>query len=107
MVEINEGEVICYKCKGSGKLIPDSYNLYTSYPRECDKCFGCGKLDWIENIVGKFWDRRILSADWSSLSTTELKTIYSYDVEKQLIEDLAKEIAKEIDEQILKGVLGL
>jgi len=50
VVEINEGEVVCNKCKGSGELVPD---LYTPYPRECDKCFGCGKLDWIEVVIGK------------------------------------------------------
>ena len=107
MVKINEGEVVCDKCKGSGKLIPDSYNLYTPYPRECDKCFGCGKLDWIENIVGKFWDRGKLSSSWTISSSADMRTTFSCDIEKELIEDLSKEIAKEIDEQILKGILEL
>jgi len=33
------GKVICSKCGGEGG--------------ECSKCFGAGKLDWIENVVGR------------------------------------------------------
>jgi len=50
---LNEGEVICPKCNGSGlcdnNYIPDVpvFGVYT-----CFKCNGKGKLDWIENIKG-------------------------------------------------------
>ena len=52
-MKLKQGEVICSKCNGSGNQakwdqIPD-YKCYL----ECDKCHGSGKLDWIENIVGK------------------------------------------------------
>jgi len=40
-----EGDVICDECDGKG---------YTDGgPFDCHKCHGMGKLDWIENIVGK------------------------------------------------------
>lgn len=43
-MELKESEIICDKCKGSGNSI--SHHL-------CSKCWGDGKMDWIENIVGK------------------------------------------------------
>jgi hypothetical protein len=48
--DLKEGEVICNKCDGEGVIlhyIPEVMD-YT-----CPKCQGCGKLDWIENVVGK------------------------------------------------------
>ena len=52
-MELEEGEIICDKCRGSGNEAtfenkPD-YRVYSL----CDKCKGKGKLDWIEVIVGK------------------------------------------------------
>lgn len=43
-IELEDGEVICPKCKGHS---PDYYSRY------CNRCFGVGKLDWIEMIIGK------------------------------------------------------
>jgi len=54
-MELEPGEVICNKCDG------ETFIRYTEergngfYPMKivCNKCNGTGKLDWIENIVGK------------------------------------------------------
>jgi len=50
MVELKEGEVACSRCDGTGLL----------YNGMCEKCQGNGKLDWIEQILGKkplFWEQ--------------------------------------------------
>ena len=44
---MNEGELICDKCKGRGHLRRIRARSI------CRKCHGTGKVDWIENIVGK------------------------------------------------------
>lgn len=51
---LDEGEVECDRCEGTGStkhhnLRTISDNLMTM----CPKCFGIGKLDWIEVVVGK------------------------------------------------------
>jgi len=56
-MELKEGEVYCDECNGSGNRakwdqIPD-YKCYLP----CNKCHGKGKLDWIENVVGKKRDK--------------------------------------------------
>jgi len=47
-LELEEGEIKCPKCKGKG-YIKDPRGFKTA----CVKCLGCGKIDWIENVVGK------------------------------------------------------
>ena len=48
-VELREGELICPECKGSGtkdnEVDKKFYNL-------CPRCWGDGKLDWVESICG-------------------------------------------------------
>jgi len=46
---LEEGEVLCPKCKGIGR------REITTYVPEfiCSKCGGQGYLDWVEMIVGK------------------------------------------------------
>lgn len=39
--------MICDKCDGKG------ITLIHNRERECNKCYGTGKLDWIENVFGK------------------------------------------------------
>ena len=43
--KLEEGEMVCDKCEGGGKSW-----IYTT---PCSKCQGEGKVDWIENIVGR------------------------------------------------------
>ncbi len=52
--KLNPGDVICYECKGEGLYKPIPSDIYNGYWKmQCDVCHGAGKLDWIENIVGK------------------------------------------------------
>lgn len=50
-MDIKEVEITCSKCEGKG-LLQHPYNRILR-PSVCDKCFGYGSLDWIENVVGK------------------------------------------------------
>ncbi len=47
-LELELGEEICSECGGSGAVGGKWFNR-----RSCPKCLGDGKLDWIENVVGK------------------------------------------------------
>ena len=69
MAKLNLGEVICDTCEGKGIYCfyesrhvsiryCDSGQCGTSVNKckgiqRCSECHGDGKLDWIENIVGK------------------------------------------------------
>ncbi len=41
-MRLKVGEMVCDKCNGSG----------IARTRLCKKCYGLGKLDWIDNIKG-------------------------------------------------------
>ena len=43
---LKEGEVICDSCHGDTKSYGESITV-------CTKCWGTGKLDWIDLCVGK------------------------------------------------------
>ncbi len=47
-MKVEEGEMACNDCKGTGNIEFNADVLIT-----CIKCQGAGKVDWIENIVGK------------------------------------------------------
>jgi hypothetical protein len=67
--KLNPGDVFCYKCEGKGLYCfyesrhvsihyCDSGQCGTAVNKckgiqHCSECHGDGKLDWIENIVGK------------------------------------------------------
>lgn len=50
-LKLSEGEVLCGVCDGGGitrEVTESSVTVGT-----CPHCLGSGKLDWIENIIGK------------------------------------------------------
>lgn len=49
-IKLDPGDVICDKCGGE-KLTP--VRAIGNIKMLCPRCDGKGKLDWIENIVGK------------------------------------------------------
>lgn len=55
MNKLKPGEVKCEKCKGTGYNLKAPDNNIPRYQKlpPCPKCHGSGKLDWIENVVGK------------------------------------------------------
>lgn len=48
-IRLGPGEYFCPKCKGKGKI--KLKNQKTSL--QCSKCYGYGKLDWVEKVMGK------------------------------------------------------
>lgn len=51
--DLEEGELICKKCEGSGSWPKKFATLEDPSFARCPKCQGAGIVDWIENIVGK------------------------------------------------------
>ena len=66
--DLSPGEFICDTCHGR-KLI--DHNI-------CPKCNGAGKVDWIENIIGKqaplIWGQKTIS----SLSKVNVRRMINY-----------------------------
>jgi len=58
-IVLKEGEMICSRCEGTRLLVTGEMEFSsfdgTSIPSVeiCDKCLGTGKVDWVENVVGK------------------------------------------------------
>ncbi len=46
------GEVFCNKCEGRG-CFPANLKNNIGPATICQKCQGYGRLDWVENVVGK------------------------------------------------------
>jgi DnaJ-class molecular chaperone len=56
IISLNEGERFCPNCDGSGTIRAKWHN--NNYGNStlllvCSNCLGQGKLDWIEEAVGK------------------------------------------------------
>ncbi len=45
----DDSKVECYKCCGAGEVLRKDDHFGTDM---CPKCFGEGKLDWVENARG-------------------------------------------------------
>jgi len=109
-IELKDGEIICSKCEGipifcktSNQYVDKHYcdictiDNYTKCTgsRKCQKCNGEGKLDWIENIVGK--------KDHASRNTTRGFYIIEEDLSERLYFPTFKVFGKTlISDEILK-----
>jgi DnaJ-class molecular chaperone len=85
---LKEGEIICPKCNGTGG-IDDGYSDEDSI-KTCGKCFGDGKLDWIEAAMGK---------------QSKMKSFFDDNLVQSMIDDMADKLAKKIDKEILETVI--
>jgi len=66
-IELLPGEEICPKCKGKG----ETYNDHTPWGvkwKPCNKCWGDGKLDWIQMAMGKHFEQELSCCSCSSSS---------------------------------------
>lgn len=88
---INEGEVICDKCNGTG---------YSRKNVPCYKCRGTGKLDWVTNVMGRKKPRMLTA----SFSQTSGSSIFKNKIAKKYVDAMAREMAKKIDEEILESL---
>ena len=65
----NNSEFICDRCEGSGSKFDPTINMKV----RCQQCGGVGKLDWIENIVGK----EVPSIIWGQKTLMPTFSVYS------------------------------
>ena len=70
-IKLEEGEIICDNCHGKSKSFGESFTV-------CMKCWGTGKLDWVEACVGKAHPVGIMSIP-------KLKKVYPKMVAKDLL----------------------
>lgn len=93
-MKLNPGEIICDKCKGTGKHYLETHPLADHAYQTCKFCQGVGKLDWIEVVVGKkdIWvhteilrtpltaiERR-LKESWTVEFNQDVKSLFSEDL---------------------------
>lgn len=98
-------EFVCEKCEGTGCYRSITSDVTDPRFLRCPQCQGEGKLDWIENIVGKKKEKlRSLVAEWSISSTRKLEHLYDSDLEKEIKDVLAEEIARKVDKDIMKAL---
>jgi hypothetical protein len=71
-IELKEGEVICDNCHGVTKQYGESLTV-------CKKCWGTGKLDWVDLCFGKknpgIIYMSIIKQTYPKLITNELLSI--------------------------------
>lgn len=102
---LEDWEIICPRCDGVGYRGESRYtepngNL-RSYPTNiCRKCNGEGKLDWIENVVGK--KKPSLKTDWTFEVSNDIKCFHSEEAIEDIIKELREGIVKQIDEEIME-----
>jgi DnaJ-class molecular chaperone len=56
LISLNEGEEFCKKCHGEGMVTLKKIGSGMFSKKRvlvCNKCFGTGKLDWVEEAIGK------------------------------------------------------
>ncbi len=105
-MKLEEGEYICSECEGRGsipsKLRP---NILAAM---CKKCQGAGKLDWIENIVGKPPVSSAGSSSTSSMSSGTNAMISGMAKEnflsKEDLDFISKQLADSIDNEIIETI---
>lgn len=94
---LESGYVVCDKCGGSGYVPVNLVDEY-QHQRSCSKCRGTGKLDWVENIIGK-------RSSFHNAPTATFMMNTGTDIpqphHKNLIDSIAKKMSDEIDKRIL------
>ena len=91
------GEVYCDRCEGTGEIDIKNYKSVTryfkrNYKQICPKCNGKGKLDWIENVMGK-------KKEYSDFDDE-----MSFNYQKQFLNRASEHLAIKIDKQILSSI---
>lgn len=94
--------MICDKCDGRG-----SFTVNHELGRLCPKCQGAGKVDWIENIVGKKPKPFMGSSSYATWSTgmsssgTGISPSFTI-IDDVILNECSKKIAEQIDKEILE-----
>ena len=102
--QLGPGEVKCPNCKGSGW----SNKTNSGWLSNCERCWGAGKLDWIEMAMGKPEPGpRKLDANWTMETAADIEAMFSSDLQKEILDSIGKEIAEKVDEEILGKIINL
>lgn len=107
MNPLEEGEILCPQCIGTGKagtVKEKGKQIYFTELGTCDKCWGDGKLDWVDLIMGKPNPRRTLKGDWTLELEEDMECLYDVNLETEIIDALAQELAESIDEEIMETI---
>lgn len=96
-LKLEEWEMVCNKCEGCGG---------TWIHTVCTKCQGKGKVDWVENIVG----RKPESIDTSGSNNVSIghkvgycKTTGSDNI---IIDALVQQLTNKIDQEIMETLVA-
>lgn len=109
-LKLKEGEMICDKCEGKGGAshAHPSSDLNSPNWVRCQKCQGKGKVDWVENIVGKKpeFDHGSSSSSMSSGGTFAISGTSGnpFNIPQNVLDGAAQQIANEIDKEILESL---
>lgn len=103
-LKLNPGDHVCDLCEGKGKIPaeknPDVIIGIVGQLTKCPKCQGVGKLDWIENVIGKKKEVEITMCFSDSSSSIHCEYL------KRYVDQIAQELANEIDKDILRMLEG-
>lgn len=91
--KLEEWEMVCDKCEGRGTSW-----IYTT---PCSKCQGKGKVDWIENIVGKKPETIDTSGSNNAFVGYQSGLCKTTGSDNIIINALAQQLANEIDQEIM------
>lgn len=108
-LKLEEGELICDKCEGKGGHSngDPADDLCDAGWVRCQKCQGGGKVDWIENIVGKKPEMNFGSSSTSiSSGGTFAVDPNNHGIHDDMIDAMSKQLADQIDKEILESLVN-
>lgn len=94
---LKEGEYICPDCGGTG--INKNSKMPNKMASSCFTCWGSGKLDWIEMIMGK--RPRKLKGRWTINVSKEIQSFRNSYTKQELVDKFSEQIANDIDKEIM------
>jgi hypothetical protein len=102
---LNPGEVLCPLCDGKGyyvqKNLPDKIYYFKELNVECPTCYGLGKLDWIEAIVGKRKPNLGVVFDFKTEYMCTFEKENNHPFSNKIMKEAAENIANKVDKEIL------
>lgn len=100
--KLEEWEFNCEECNGTGyeSALPSPKSPHFKYMVKCKCCHGEGKLDWIENIVGKK-DEDI--EEMINRLSEKMAKKFADKIDKEILETITEEAEKNNNEKIKNG----
>lgn len=115
--------MICDKCEGTGhfgfEVEIQEYNMRGMVHRiptnktynTCEKCQGAGKVDWVENVVGKKPPKPVIDLDinsmYPSFQVSNKLMMETTPLHDDKIDMMAQALANKIDAEIMESLKGI